>query len=412
MYANISPHLFVLTNLVVALLSFSVFRQTGHHYRYFFGPVFALAVIYALFNILRQYRGQSCFSVEKKLDIVRLLKRSLARYLVWLGVLYAATGVFEAHAFYFRTGASLAFFSWFVKLYLIFGLPYFLLTLTLKSSVTEDFYDPAIRLIHIFKQLTLGLARGRFGSAFAVLKKRYNRKVLLNLVMKAYFIPVMAGQVYYNLNNAIRFSSFNFGNYDFFTICLWITAILWLMDTTNATLSYCLESRWIENRSRSIDMTLGGWMVCLMCYAPLNGITGAVFQFAPFAGMRHPESIISQDITFLYVIKLIEIAVLVVHIYADVSLGPSVANITLKKLQTRGLYGVIRHPGTNSKLLLWWIQAVFYAEFWKGGYLLGHLGWNGIYILRALTEERHLSRHEEYMEYRKNVRYRFLPGII
>ena len=43
----------------------------------------------------------------------------------------------------------------------------------------------------------------------------------------------------------------------------WTSAILWLMDTTNASLSYCIESRWIENRSRSIDMTVGGWLVYL-----------------------------------------------------------------------------------------------------------------------------------------------------
>jgi len=44
MRGNISPHLFVLTNLIVSLVSFFVFRQTGLQHRYFFVPVFALAI--------------------------------------------------------------------------------------------------------------------------------------------------------------------------------------------------------------------------------------------------------------------------------------------------------------------------------------------------------------------------------
>ncbi len=307
--------------------------------------------------------------------------------------------------------SNLVFFSYFLKFYLIFGLPYHLITLVVKSSATEDFYDPAVRLIHIFKQVSGRILRGDFDTVFFVFKNRYNRKVLLCLMMRAYFIPIMVIQVYTNLGKSIRYSAGGFNGFDLFTVFLWISAILWLMDTINVSLSYCFESRWIENRSRSIDMTFSGWLVCLMCYVPLNGVTSAVFPFGPFAGVTNPESFLLTQGVFIYALKLLEIAILVGHIYADVSLGPSVANITLKKLQTRGLYGIIRHPGTTFKLLLWWIQSVFYGEFWKVGYLLGHLAWNVIYVLRALTEERHLSQHEEYREYKKKVRYRFVPGI-
>ncbi len=99
------------------------------------------------------------------------------------------------------------------------------------------------------------------------------------------------------------------------------------------------------------------------------------------------------------------------HIYSDISLGPSVANITLKKLQTRGMYGIIRHPGAATKLLYWLLQSVFYRQFWTAKFLFGYLGWGLLYVLRALTEERHLSKFAEYRAYRKKVKYRFIPGI-
>lgn len=427
MYNNISPHLFVLSTFLISIFSFLIFREIGTHEKYFFVPVFGLAVVYGLINFIRQRKGGSHFSVQKKIEFYPLVKKSIARYLVWLVILYAGFKFYELHPIYKQVEKNLVFFSYFFELYLMFGLPYFFVTLIFKSSSKEDFYDPAIRIIHIFKQISLrilkwnksypsllrsyGIAKGS-RPVFGVLKKQYNKKVLLNLLMRGYFIPFMVIQVYTNINDSIRFSEGNFRGYDLLTVLMWTSAILWLTDTLNASMSYCIESRWIENRSRSIDMTVGGWLVCLACYAPLNNITGSLFPFGPFAASKYPDLIFVQDITFIYFIKILEITVLIFHVYADCSLGPSIANITFKKLQTRGLYGIIRHPGTTFKLMLWWVQAMFYREFWRFDFLFGHLMWNLLYILRAITEERHLGKFEEYREYMKKVKYRFIPWVV
>jgi len=156
---------------------------------------------------------------------------------------------------------------------------------------------------------------------------------------------------------------------------------------------------------------VGGWLVCLSCYAPLNDITGSLFAFAPFIASNQIDDMLINGLAFFYLLKLVEIIFLVVHIYTDISLGPSVANITLKKLQTRGVYAFIRHPGTTSKLLFWLIQCVFYKKFWRVKYLFGYTMWGVIYILRALTEERHLKKFAEYRTYMKKVKFRFIPGI-
>jgi protein-S-isoprenylcysteine O-methyltransferase Ste14 len=87
-------------------------------------------------------------------------------------------------------------------------------------------------------------------------------------------------------------------------------------------------------------------------------------------------------------------------------------NITFKKLQDRGPYGIIRHPGTVCKLTFWWLQSVMYIRFWSLEYIFGQIMWSTIYILRALSEERHLSHLPEYRDYKKRVRYRFIPGVI
>lgn len=75
------------------------------------------------------------------------------------------------------------------------------------------------------------------------------------------------------------------------------------------------------------------------------------------------------------------------------------------------MYGLIRHPGTTTKLLFWLLQAALYRQFWSARHLFGYLGWGLLYVLRALTEERHLSKFAEYRAYRKKVKYRFIPGL-
>ena len=84
---------------------------------------------------------------------------------------------------------------------------------------------------------------------------------------------------------------------------------------------------------------------------------------------------------------------------------------TLKKLQTRGPYGLVRHPGTTSKLLLWFSQAAFYKRFWTVKILYGYMMWGFIYVMRAFTEERHLKKYPEYLAYMKKVKKRFIPGL-
>jgi len=189
------------------------------------------------------------------------------------------------------------------------------------------------------------------------------------------------------------------------------TTFLWLMDIINATLGYALEPRWLENRSRSIDMTLTGWLVCLCCYEPLNQITGYLFPFAPFVATHNPADLIIANENFLIACKVVEIILLCAHITSDISLGPSIANITLKRLQTRGPYGLVRHPGTTSKLLLWLSQSIIYKQFWTLKIIYGYVMWASIYVARAFTEERHLKKYPEYREYMQKVKYRFFPWL-
>jgi protein-S-isoprenylcysteine O-methyltransferase Ste14 len=68
----------------------------------------------------------------------------------------------------------------------------------------------------------------------------------------------------------------------------------------------------------------------------------------------------------------------------------------------------VRHPAYASKLLVFYIQGFFLGQYFLG--LM--IGLTIIYLLRALTEEWHLSLDPDYVAYKQQVKWRFIPGVI
>ena len=411
---QLPPLILIASNIILVVTGLLVFQRIGLTQWNWLWSLVVLAGIYSALNIYRQATGNSQYRMKLPGNWPLLLRRVLARYVVWLGLIYSGYLFYHLEPYY--ATESFAANQWlFEKLlhyYLFLGIPYFLVTLIFRHSPREDYYDPAIRLIHIVKQITLQLAQGAsVKRSFRVMHKRYNRKILLILIMRVYFIPLLVAQVYYNLYYGIHWYTQYQSSHDMMNLLLAVTSCIWLLDVTNASLAYLVESRWLENRSRSIDLTVSGWLVCLMCYAPLNFITGAVLPFAPSVVTYQAQDLLVNDMTWVYVTKTLEALLLFIHVCCGLSLGTSVTNITLRKLQTRGPYGLVRHPGVSTKLLFWLMQSVFYRQFWQAKFIVGYIAWGWIYIGRAFTEERHLKHFPEYREYMRKVKYRFLPWI-
>ncbi|MFC1479427.1 methyltransferase family protein [Planctomycetota bacterium] len=82
--------------------------------------------------------------------------------------------------------------------------------------------------------------------------------------------------------------------------------------------------------------------------------------------------------------------------------------IALRKVKTKGLYGIVRHPMYGTDILL------------RIGFVVSHFNWftvavfagsTGCYLYRAVLEEKFLSKKPEYREYMQHVKYRFIPGV-
>ena len=186
-------------------------------------------------------------------------------------------------------------------------------------------------------------------------------------------------------------------------------------DTLLFTLGYIVEVPRLGNRIRSVDPTFFGWFVCLACYPPFNDFTGRFLQWqsTDFPHFENDYVHFAANISLLLALAIFS--------WASIALGFKASNLTNRGIVSRGPYSVVRHPAYAAKNLAWWIGAMPTLGIWFASgdaYLAAYsvfalLGWTGIYVLRAITEERHLLLgNNGYAEYMQRVRWRFIPGVI
>ncbi|WP_258541417.1 methyltransferase family protein [Parvicella tangerina] len=167
---------------------------------------------------------------------------------------------------------------------------------------------------------------------------------------------------------------------------------------------YCVESDLLNNRIKSVDNTFFGWIVTIICYAPIYPL---VFYIIPM-GAQDFAFFKNHEITA--VVRIILMLIVAFKTWSIIVLGTKSSNLTNRGIVEHGPYRWIRHPHYLSKMMVWWIGVLpsLVNNYWLIG---GMIFWTTIYILRGLTEEQHLKKDPVYQLYMKKVRWRFFPGI-
>jgi protein-S-isoprenylcysteine O-methyltransferase Ste14 len=151
-----------------------------------------------------------------------------------------------------------------------------------------------------------------------------------------------------------------------------------------------------------VEPSLGGWVVCLICYPPFVDSVGGTYL--KYDADNLYWGAVFKPYPWLYAAwGGIILALVAIYMLSTVAFGLRFSNLTNRGIISTGPYRWLKHPAYLTKNLSWWLISV---PFIPGA------GWpvafrscclllvvNLIYFLRAKTEERHLSADPAYRDY-------------
>jgi protein-S-isoprenylcysteine O-methyltransferase Ste14 len=178
--------------------------------------------------------------------------------------------------------------------------------------------------------------------------------------------------------------------------------LMLLIDAIYFSFGYAVEADFLGNRVKSVEPTVLGWAVAIVCYPPFNGLLSKYAVWYANIQNTFPSPYLSL------LLKLVVLALVSVYLWATIALGAKCSNLTNRGIVSHGPYRFIRHPAYISKNLLWWCTLLPVMNF---AIFANMIVWSVVYYLRAITEEMHLIRDPDYQGYCKKVRYRFIPGV-
>ena len=223
---------------------------------------------------------------------------------------------------------------------------------------------------------------------------------LLGWLVRAYFLPLML--VYLVLNiDWLRFAAFN-PRADWLFVYEGAFRLTIIVDLAFSVIGYALALRITDSHLRSVDSTMFGWLVTLVCFEPFWSLINS--SYLNYENGRGWSALFPDGGLLAWVWGGAIIALLVVYSWSTVVFGLRFSNLTHRGIITSGPYRWLRHPAYLSKSLSAWLIAVPFIpagvapmEAVRLSALLLLL--NGVYFLRAWTEERHLRRDPVYVRY-------------
>jgi len=233
------------------------------------------------------------------------------------------------------------------------------------------------------------------------------KKNILFMLVKFFYLPIMfqfvinnyyavAGDLPRLKTIILTKQTFNSFVYPF------ALSTIFFLDTLVFSFGYSIESKKLKSKVRSVEPTLFGWVVAIICYPPFNNIMS---WYLPWGANEH---VYFGSINTTFYMRLLFLALFGIYLWATFALGPKSSNLTNRGTVSWGPYKYVRHPAYISKNLVWWLSAIPAMSF---SVFISLCMWSFIYFLRAITEERHLMQDREYQEYVKKVKYRFVPKL-
>jgi protein-S-isoprenylcysteine O-methyltransferase Ste14 len=239
------------------------------------------------------------------------------------------------------------------------------------------------------------LSIGNFSQVDAKVIKNH----ILGWMIKGFFFPLMFTYATSNVNELIR-AGFEFS--DFIKTYNEFWSLLFGIDVVVVSVGYLLTVKIFDSQIRSPQTTVKGWVIAILCYQPFWSLIGNQY-------LRYDDDNLKWDQWLegwpsLRVAWGLAILVLItIYTLASVSFGLRFSNLTHRGIITNGPYRFLKHPAYVTKNIAFWmisvpfISSVGFSEALRHCILIAIL--NGVYYVRAKTEEAHLSEDPIYRQY-------------
>ncbi len=236
---------------------------------------------------------------------------------------------------------------------------------------------------------------------------------LKSLILRAYFIPVMLVYLVSNttllVNGQDEFSKLYLENIQgvdgiiiikFFVLIYFFLAAI---DVLFAVIGYLMAFRMLDSNIRSTEPTFLGWFVCIICYYPFfETIMVGLFLKELYSNPEWYTWLEGMPVMIIIWGVLVLIGMCLESL-TTLTFGIRFSNLTYRGLITQGPFRFTKHPQYVFKMMN---RFCFYMPFLSLFGFVGavtnvimFIGVCFLYYLRAKTEENHLSRYPEYVEY-------------
>ncbi len=222
---------------------------------------------------------------------------------------------------------------------------------------------------------------------------------LLGWLVKGYFLPLMFTYFCDNLDQFLHYDWQRLHNLG--GVFDWAYFTMYFADVSLVSMTYLMSLKLTDTHIRSSEPTMLGWAAALLCYQPFwSQINNLYIAYDP----GKPWGVWLSGIPWLFGVWAALILILVgIYLWSTVAFGGRFSNLTHRGIITNGPYRYSKHPAYLAKNLSWWLIAMPFmvnttiTEALRHSALLLLL--NGIYYVRAKTEERHLALDPVYRQY-------------
>lgn len=223
-------------------------------------------------------------------------------------------------------------------------------------------------------------------------------------LIKGFFIPLMFVYMTNNLMSLTGNLHMNWReNFLSFFNLAWM--LIFSTDLVFAVVGYIFAFRALDTHERSSEPTMLGWVVALMCYQPF----WSVFERNYIVyddGLQWTNVFSGSDIGLMLWGSAI-IFLIAVYTWATFVFGYRFSNLTHRGIITNGPYRFTKHPAYVTKNLSWWLVSMPFMVHGDLSETIRHCSMllllNGVYFMRAWTEERHLMRDPVYRDYQAYI---------